>query len=36
MIERLPCKPAATSWRPIVEWVALCLLMSLILYLMGV
>ncbi len=36
MIERLPCKPAPSSPRILIEWVSVCLVASLVLYLLGV
>ncbi len=36
MIERLPCKPPPTSWRPLIEMLTVCMLLSLALYLLGV
>ncbi len=35
MIERLPCKPKPTSWRPCAEYVALCLVLAIVLYIAG-
>lgn len=36
MIERLPCKPAPTSTRPLIEFLSICLILALILYVAGV
>jgi hypothetical protein len=35
VIERLPCKPAPSSPRILIEWCLLCVLLSLVLYMLG-
>lgn len=35
MIDHLPCKPERKSWRPLIEWVVVCLLLAVVLYLLG-
>jgi hypothetical protein len=36
VIERLPCKPAPSSPRVLIEWISLCMLLALVLYVLGV
>lgn len=35
MFDRLPCKPRPTSYRPLVEWIALCSATSYVLHYFG-